>query len=46
MGLNPLRDLGQVFAFLAEVVFHRKIDEVDDRLGSDEAQLGSVSIVS
>lgn len=46
VSLNPLCDLGQVFAFLAEVVFHRKVDEVDYRLGSDEAQLDIVSIVS
>lgn len=40
MGLDPLCDLGQVLAFLAEVVFHGKVDQVDDRLGGDEAQLG------
>lgn len=46
MGLDPLCDLGQVFAFLAEVVLHCKVDEVDYRLGSDEAELEIVSIVS
>lgn len=46
MGLDPLCDLGQVLAFLAEVVFHGKVDEVDDWLGGDEAQLGIVSIIS
>lgn len=45
MGLDPFCDLGQIFAFLAEVVFHGKVDEVDDRLGGDEAQLGIVSII-
>lgn len=46
MGLDPLCDLGQVLAFLAEVVLHCKVDEVDYRLGSDEAELDIVSIVS
>lgn len=46
VSLDPLGDLGQVFAFLAEIVFHRKIDEVDYRLGGDELQLGTVRIIS
>ncbi len=45
MGLNPFSDLRQVLTFLAEVVFHGKVDEVDDWLGGDEAQLGIVSII-
>lgn len=45
VGLDPLCDLGQVFALLAEVVFHGKVDEVDDWLGGDKAQLLIVSII-
>ena len=36
VGLDPLRDLGQVLALLADVVLHCQVDEVDYRLGSDK----------
>jgi hypothetical protein len=45
VGLDPFGDLGEVFALLAEVVFHGEVDEVDDWLGGDETELGIVSII-
>jgi hypothetical protein len=35
MGLDPFCDLGQVLTFLAEVVLHCEVDEVDDWLSGD-----------
>lgn len=46
MGLDPFCDLGQVLALLAEVVLHCEVDEVDDWLGGDKAELDTVRITT